>query len=102
MKNTFAKLCGMGRREYELTVDGTLHEYVNNNRPTGVNAMGVFFGVALWLLDGAGDECIAAFAHDEKYWNATKHFIYYTASGRAYIRKGGSRWYLDEALRCNL
>lgn len=89
------------RRSHELTIDSTLYEFCKGCKPTGIITSG-YLGVAIWIIDGAGDECIAAFAHDEKYWNATKHFIYYTASGRAYIRKGGSRWYLDEALRCNL
>lgn len=99
MKNTFAKLCGMGRREYELTVDGTLHEYVNNNRPTGVNAMGVFFGIALWLLDGAGDECIAAWAHGDSFTGAHRHTIHYSSAGRPFIKKGNSRYYFDEFIR---
>jgi len=99
MKRTFDYLCGMGRRSYELTVDGTLHNYVNNNRPAAVQALSNWFGIAVWLEDGSGDECIAAWNSGSGYSGAHRHAINYSTAGRAFIRKGGARYYLDDFIR---
>ncbi len=97
MKRTFRTMCG-GRRAYEIETGGALHEYVKDNRPTGVNALGAWFGVAVWLLDGAGDECIAAWVQGDNFTGAHRHTIHYSTAGRPFIKKGGRRYYFDEFL----
>ena len=89
-----------GRRSHELELDDglTLSTYCNGTGPDGIITSGLL-GVGVWLPDGAGDECIAAFGGGSGWYRAARHFIGYTARGRAYIRKGGCRWYLDEAIR---
>ena len=87
------------KRGYEIDTGMKLHEYVNSKRPTGLNALGAWFGVAVWLLDGAGDECIAAWAHGDSYTGAHRHTIHYSSAGRPYIKKGNSRYYFDQFMR---
>lgn len=98
MKRTFSTMCG-GRRAYEIETGAALHEYVAGNRPTGVNALGAWFGVAVWLLDGAGDECIAAWKQGDGFTGAHRHTIHYSTAGRPFIKKGGRRYYFDEFQR---
>lgn len=99
MKRTFGSMCGFGRREYELTVEGSLHEYVNRNRPAGVMALSNVFGVAVWLEDGNGEECVAAWSNGDRYSGAHRHAIHNSTAGRPFIKKGGARYYLDEFMR---
>lgn len=99
MKKNFGSMCGFGRREYELTVDGTLHEYVNNNAPSAYLGLTNWFGLAVWAVDGSGDECIAAWSQGNGYGGAHRHVINYSGAGRPYIKKGGSRYYLDNFIR---
>lgn len=97
MKRTFETMCGMSPRLHELTVDGPLYKYVANNNPDGIIPVG-YAGIGIWLVDGYGDECIAAWMYSGCD-GARRHCINYTDTGRAYIRKGGRRWYLDDAMR---
>lgn len=98
MIRNFSTLCG-GRRAYEIETGTALHEYVKRNRPTGGAALGLFGGVAVWLLDGAGDECIAAWQQGDGFSGAHRHTIHYSTAGRPFIKKGGRRFYFDEFLR---
>ena len=97
MKKTFESICGIGRRRYEIEIDGPLYKYVNSTRPAGVHALSTFFGVAVFEI--SGDECIAAWHDGNNYSGAHRHVIYYSDSGREYIKKGGRRYYLDEFMR---
>ena len=99
MKRTFGSMCGFGRREYELTVDGALHEYVNRNRPAAVQAITNLFGIAVWLEDGNGEECVAAWNSGGGFTGAHRHTIHYSTAGRPFIKKGGRRYYFDEFQR---
>lgn len=99
MKRTFETMCGTSPRIHELTTEKPLYKYCAERMPDGIIASG-FLGVGVWLVDGYGDECIAAFGGPGDRWDhAARHAINYTSGGRPYIRKGGSRWYLDEAIR---
>ena len=98
MKTTFETRCGMSPRLHELNVSMPLYKYCQENRPDGIIASG-YIGVGIWTVDSCGDEVIAAWGNGESWSNAARHAINYSASGRPYIRKSGSRWYLDEALR---
>ena len=98
MTTTYESRCGLGRRQYDLTVNEPLYKYVTHHKPDGVYAMSAFLGVAVWLVDSHSDECIAAWDNGG-YWNAHRHAIEYSAGGRPFIRKGAWRFYLDEFLR---
>lgn len=97
MKNTFESRCGIGRRQYETSTPAPLYKYVNENKPAAIMGLTTWIGLALW--DVSGDECIAAYSNGDAYTGAHRHAIAYTSAGRPYIRKGGSRYYLDEFLR---
>ncbi len=97
MKRTFESICGIGRRQYEIEIDCPLYKHVNNVQPAGIHALSAFYGVA--IFDISGDECIAAYHDGNHYTGAHRHVIYYSNSGREYIKKGGRRYYLDDFLR---
>ena len=99
MKRTLETMCGMSPRIHELEVGQPLYQYCRSNRPTGAICTTWAEEVAIWIVDGCGDECIAAWGDDNGYSGAARHAIYYTAAGEPYIRKGGQRWYFNQALR---
>ena len=96
MKRTFNYLCGTGRRAYEMETEKPLYEIVNNETPAGVIAFSAFFGLAVFRIQG--DECIAAWTHENGFSGAHRHCIHYSPSGRPFIRKGGGRYYFDEII----
>ena len=98
MKRTFETMCGISPRIHELHVDRPLYKYCQENRPDGIISAG-YLGVAIWLVNGSGDEVIAAWGHENGYSGAARHCINYSAAGRPYINKGRCRWYFDEAMR---
>ena len=98
MKTTFEYLAGLTpRRSYESSAPAPLYKYVNRARPDAVKGITNCFGIA--LFDVSGDECIAAYWNGAGYTNAHRHAIHYSSSGRPYIRKSSSRFYLDEFTR---
>ena len=99
MKTTFESRCGFGPRQYELSVSGPLYKFAAENRPTGVLPLCNWGGVAVWILDGFGDECIAAFDFGSGYQHVHRHYIHVSPSGREYIKKGNARYYFDEMMR---
>lgn len=52
-------------------------------------------------VDKYKEDCdlICAWNHNGNEWGYHKHKIHHTSSGRAYIRKGSLRIYLDEIMR---
>lgn len=82
----------------------TMHERYENVTPMGTMAFCNTFGIAIFEpdeVDRYKDNCdlIAAWHNGEGYYNFHKHMVHYTESGRAYIRKGSLRIYLDEVTR---
>lgn len=79
-----------------------LYKRYSNIAPVGVCHFSNCFGVALWEPDN-GDkfECdyIAAWANTEGYVGFHRHKVHYSTAGRAYIRKGTMRIYLDNVMR---
>lgn len=65
--------------------------------PVGVYPMCNFGGLAILALEH--DSCIAAFNWGEGYKQIRRHQIYHTYTGRAYIRKNGTRFYFDQIMR---
>lgn len=67
--------------------------------PVGVYPICNFGGLAILALEG--DAAIAAFNWGEGYKQIRRHAIFCTYTGRAYIRKGGRRYYFDQIIRTN-
>ena len=77
-----------------------LKNYYKEASPVGVYIMNNFGGLA--ILDILSDESvIAAWHYGEGYEGIRRHQVYYTYTGRAYIRKAGRRFYLDQVMRLN-
>ena len=75
-----------------------LKSYYKEATPVGVYVMNNFGGLV--ILDILSDESvIAAWHYGEGYKGIRRHQVYYTYTGRAYIRKAGSRFYLDQIVR---
>ena len=76
----------------------TLKEVYKNAAPVGVYPISNFGGLA--ILDVIGDSSvIAAWSYGDGYKSVRRHQIYYTFTGRAYIRKAGGRYYLDQIMK---
>lgn len=75
-----------------------LKNYYKEAAPVGVYPMNNFGGLA--ILDILSDDSlIAAWHYGEEYEGIRRHRVYYTYTGRAYIRKAGRRFYLDQIMR---
>ena len=75
-----------------------LKNYYKEAAPVGVYIMNNFGGLA--ILDILSDDSvIAAWHYGEGYEGIRRHQVYYTYTGRAYIRKAGRRFYLDQIMR---
>lgn len=86
----------------------SMHERYKNVTPIGTMVFCDTFHIAIFEpdeIDRYKNNCdlIAAWgwynSDGKHYYNFHKHMIHYTESGRAYIRKGGLRIYLDEITR---
>ena len=97
MKTTFESMCGFSPRQYETDAPRPLYRYVNETAPAAVLALSNCFGLA--VFDVSGDECIAAWHNGNSFSGAHRHAVYYSPAGRAFIKKGGRRWYLDDFIR---
>ena len=77
-----------------------LKNYYKAAAPVGVYPLNNFGGLAILdiLSDGS---VIAAWSYGEGYENIRRHQVYHTFTGRAYIRKAGRRYYLDQIMRTN-
>lgn len=77
----------------------TLKERYKNAAPVGVQTLCNFGGLAILELDN--EKAIAAYNFGNGYEQIRRHNIYYTFTGRAYIRKNGRRYYFDQTMRTN-
>lgn len=80
-----------------------MYKRYENATPIGVQAFCNTFGIAIFEPDEIdrykeGCDVVAAWA-DENYHGFHKHQIFYSTSGRAFIRKGSLRIYLDEVMK---
>lgn len=75
----------------------TLKEKYKNADPVGVYTINNFGGLV--ILDIDGETATAAYHFGEKYESIRRHQIYYTFTGRAYIRKNGRRYYFDQIIK---
>lgn len=77
----------------------TLKEQYKNAAPVGVHTLNNFGGLA--ILDIDGEKATAAYNFGDGYKQIRRHNIYYTFTGRAYIRKSGRRFYFDQIIKIN-
>ena len=75
----------------------TLKEKYKNADPVGVYVLCNYGGLV--ILDMNDEKATVAFDFGEGYKQIRRHNIYYTYTGRAYIRKGGTRYYFDQIMR---
>ena len=77
----------------------TLKKQYENAAPVGVYPICNFGGLAILAIDDASEKAICAWSFGNGYENVRRHRIQYTYTGRAYIRKGGRRYYFDQIMR---
>ena len=75
----------------------TLKEKYKNADPVGVYVLCNYGGLV--ILDMDDEKATVAFDFGEGYKQIRRHNIFYTYTGRAYIRKGGTRYYFDQIMR---
>ena len=75
----------------------TLKEQYKNADPIGIYTLCNFGGLA--ILDMDGEKATAAYNFGEGYKQIRRHTIYYTYTGRAYIRKQGRRYHFDQIMK---
>lgn len=75
----------------------TLKERYKSADPVGGYTLCNYGGLAILELDD--EKAIAAYNFGNGYEQIRRHNIYYTFTGRAYIRKSGRRYYFDQIAR---
>ena len=77
-----------------------LKQIYRDAAPVGLYPMNNFGGLA--ILDRINDEtAVCAWHYGNGYESIRRHQIFYTYTGRAYIRKAGRRYYFDQIIRTN-
>lgn len=73
-----------------------------NQKPVGAAYISGTFGLQVYEPD-ENDKCdcdyVCSWHNGENEWGFHKHMVHYSTSGRAFIRKGSLRIYLDEVMR---
>lgn len=83
-------------------MNNAMYKRYKNVKPIGVMHLTNCFGIAIFEPDETdkyNTDVIAAWSNTEGYTGFHKHMIHYTSTGRAYIRKGSMRIYLDEVIK---
>ena len=80
-----------------------LYKTYENRRPCGTASLSNCFGLLVYEPteeDRADTDFITAWSGtDSKSWGYHRNKVHYTSSGRAYLRKGSLRFYLDEIMK---
>ena len=74
-----------------------LKHYYKTAVPIGTYPLCNFGGLAILAIEG--EQAVAAFNFGDGYKQIRRHTIFYTYTGRAYIRKNGRRYYFDQIIR---
>ena len=75
-----------------------LKNYYKDAAPVGVYPINNFGGLA--VLDIIDDEtAVCAWHYGDGYESIRRRQIFYTYTGRAYIRKRGRRYYFDQIMK---
>lgn len=75
----------------------TLKEQYKNTDPIGVYIENNYGGLAILSIED--EQAVAGYHFGEGYKQIRRHTIFYTYTGRAYIRKNGRRYYFDQIIR---
>ena len=76
-----------------------LYKQFENAAPVGVYPICNVGGLAVLSISEDGEKAIAAWDFGTGYQKIRRHNIHTTYTGRAYIRKGGNRYYFDQIIR---
>lgn len=77
-----------------------LYKQFENAEPIGIYTMSNWGGLVILEIDAAAEIAIAAFNWGTGHQKIRRHKIQYSALGRPYIRKNGTRFYFDQIMRC--
>lgn len=78
-----------------------LYKQYESAAPVGVYTICNFGGLAILDISDDGESAVCAWSYGDGYQNIRRHKINYTYTGRAYIRKSGRRYYMDQITRTN-
>lgn len=73
-----------------------------NQKPVGATYISGTFGLQVYEPDENDKyDCdyVCSWHNGENEWGFHKHMVHYSTSGRAFIRKGSLRIYLDEVMK---
>ncbi len=76
-----------------------LYKQYENAAPVGVYTLSNFGGLAILDISSDGETAVCAWHFGDGYQKIRRHKIYHTYTGRAYIRKNGTRYYFDQIIR---
>lgn len=76
-----------------------LYKQYENASPVGVRVLSNFGGLAVLHISDDGEQAVAAWDFGSGYQKIRRHRIHTTYTGRAYIRKNGTRFYFDQIMR---
>jgi hypothetical protein len=79
-----------------------IYKRYKNQKPVGTVCFSNTFGLQVYEPDENDKyDCdyICSWYSGEREWGFHKHMVHYSTSGRAFIRKGSLRIYLDEVMR---
>lgn len=78
-----------------------MYKRYGNKKPIATMAFCNTFGVQFYEPDenDSDSDLICCWYNGEYGYGYHKHLIHYTATGRAFIKKGGIRIYLDETMK---
>lgn len=76
-----------------------LYKQYENAQPVGAYTMCNTFALVILDIDERDEIAVTAWSNGKQYYNIRRNRIHYSPSGRAYIRKGGTRFYFDEIMR---
>lgn len=91
----------MGRRTLGVHAMTPLYKQYANAAPVGVYTLGNFGGLAVLHISDDGEQAVCAWNFGDGYQGIRRHQIHHTYTGRAYINKGGRRYYFDQIMRTN-
>lgn len=87
-------------------VEKAMYKRYEDKKPCGTCHISNVFGIVLFEPDETDkykENCdfIIAWSNGENLWGFHKHKVHYTTTGKAYIRKGSLKFYLNEIMKCN-
>ena len=78
-----------------------LYKQYENADPIGVHVLSNWGGLVILDINDADGIAVAAFNWGTGHQKIRRHQIHSTYTGRAYIRKNGTRFYFDQIMRTN-